>query len=138
MKQPQINVSLLASGVDIVGNIVLDHGVSLFGILNGTIISTRGLVHIGETGMVSGNIDGEHVQIDGTVQGDVRARDSVEINGRINGNIFYSGTIRLGPNAIIDGQLKRVGRDLIIETNDEADKAIVTPLSVVPRDASTA
>lgn len=31
------------------------------------------------------------------------------------GNIFYCGTIRLGERASIDGQLKRVARELVIE-----------------------
>jgi hypothetical protein len=33
----------------------------------------------------------------------------------VKGNIFYCGTIRLGPRAAIDGQLKRVARELTIE-----------------------
>lgn len=140
MKQQSMNVSLLASGIDIVGNIVLDHGVSLFGVLQGSVISTRGLVHIGETGMVTGNLDGEHVRIDGSVQGDIRARESVEINGRVSGTIYYSGTIRLGSHAIIDGQLKRVGRELVIEAADSAradsEKTVATPLSVVQREVA--
>ncbi|MCP1121505.1 bactofilin family protein [Robbsia andropogonis] len=107
-------VSLLSVGIDLDGNLVLDHGISVFGIVRGTIISSVGLLHIGETGRVTGNLDGEHVRVDGTVQGDIRARESIEVNGRVDGTIFYSGTIRLGPHAVIDGQLKRVGRDVLV------------------------
>ncbi|WP_320534287.1 bactofilin family protein [Robbsia andropogonis] len=107
-------VSLLSVGIDLDGNLVLDHGISVFGLVRGTIISSVGLLHIGETGRVTGNLDGEHVRVDGTVQGDIRARESIEVNGRVDGTIFYSGTIRLGPHAVIDGQLKRVGRDVLV------------------------
>jgi cytoskeletal protein CcmA (bactofilin family) len=88
-------------------------------------------LHIGDTGHIVGNLDGEHIRVDGSVEGDVRARESIEINGRVHGNIFYSGTIRLGPNAVMDGQLKRVSRDRVIDAPTEK----VPPLSVVQRDA---
>lgn len=60
-------------------------------------------------------MQGELVRIDGTVEGDVHARDTLEINGRVNGNVFYCGTIRLGPKASLNGQLKRVAREMVIE-----------------------
>ncbi|WP_429501025.1 bactofilin family protein (plasmid) [Robbsia andropogonis] len=120
-------VSLLSVGIDLDGNLVLDHGISVFGIVRGTIISSVGLLHIGETGRVTGNLDGEHVRVDGTVQGDIRARESIEVNGRVDGTIFYSGTIRLGPHAVIDGQLKRVGRD-----------GLVNPVGVSPEPSNVA
>jgi len=124
------NLSLLSSGVDIQGNVILDHGVSCFGIVKGSVISGQGLLHIGDTGHIVGNLDGEHIRVDGSVEGDVRARESIEINGRVHGNIFYSGTIRLGPNVVVDGQLKRISRDRVIDAPTEK----VPPLSVVQRD----
>lgn len=126
-----ISVSLLAAGIDIQGNVILDHGISCFGLVNGSMISNRGLLHVGDTGRIVGNLDGEHVRIDGSVEGDVRARETIEINGRVDGNIYYSGTIRLGPNAVIDGQLKRMARERVIEAANEK----APPLSVVQRDA---
>jgi cytoskeletal protein CcmA (bactofilin family) len=114
-QQNTLNVTLLAPGSTIEGNLILDHGVSLFGIVDGNLISNEGLLHVGPAGLVKGQVDGEHVRIDGTVEGDVRARGSLEINGRVKGNIFYCGTIRLGERASLEGQLKRVARELTIE-----------------------
>ncbi|WP_434667841.1 polymer-forming cytoskeletal protein [Paraburkholderia sp. A3BS-1L] len=114
-RQNTLNVTLLAPGSTIEGNLILDHGVSLFGIVDGNLISNEGLLHVGPAGLVKGQVDGEHVRIDGTVEGDVRARGSLEINGRVKGNIFYCGTIRLGERASLEGQLKRVARELTIE-----------------------
>jgi cytoskeletal protein CcmA (bactofilin family) len=65
---------------------------------------------------VKGPLEGEHVRIDGTVEGDVRARGILEINGRVRGNIYYCGTIRLGPRASLEGQISRVARELTIES----------------------
>lgn len=111
----QLNVTLLAPGAMIEGNLILDHGLSLFGIVDGNLIANEGLLHIGQGGLVKGQVEGEHVRVDGTVEGDLHARGSLEINGRVKGNIFYCGTIRLGPAASLEGQLKRVARELVIE-----------------------
>ena len=111
----QLNVTLLAPGATIEGNLILDHGLSLFGIVDGNLIANEGLLHIGQGGLVKGQVDGDHVRVDGTVEGDIHARGSLEINGRVKGNIFYCGTIRLGPSASLEGQFKRVARELVIE-----------------------
>jgi cytoskeletal protein CcmA (bactofilin family) len=108
MKPQPLNVTLLAAGATIHGDLILDHGLSAFGIVDGSLVSSAGLLHVGLGGMVKGTVQGEHVRIDGSVEGDVHARATLEINGRVKGSIFYCGTIRLGPRAAIDGQLKRV------------------------------
>ncbi|MFM0154884.1 polymer-forming cytoskeletal protein [Paraburkholderia sediminicola] len=115
MKTQQINVTLLAPGSTIHGDVILDHGLSAFGIISGNLVANAGLLHIAPGGMIKGQVEGEHVRIDGTVEGDVHARGSLEINGRVKGNIFYCGTIRLGPRAALDGQISRVSRELTIE-----------------------
>ncbi|WP_323122531.1 bactofilin family protein [Burkholderia alba] len=124
MKAQPINVTILAAGLVVEGTMILDHGLSVFAIANGDIISTAGLLHIGSGGIVKGKVQGELVRIDGTVEGDVHARDTLEINGRVNGSVYYCGTIRLGPKAALNGQLKRVPRELVIEAPTTA-----TPLN---------
>ena len=69
-----LNVTLLAAGSAIDGNLILDHGLSLFGIVDGNVITNDGLLHIGAGGLVKGRIEGEHVRVDATVEGDVHAR----------------------------------------------------------------
>ncbi|MFM0091596.1 polymer-forming cytoskeletal protein [Paraburkholderia sediminicola] len=115
MKTQPLSVTLLAAGVSIHGDMILDHGVSTFGIIDGNLISNAGLLHVGQGGMVKGEVEGEHVRIDGIVEGDVHARGILEINGRVKGNVFYCGTIRLGPRASLEGQIKRKSSELIVE-----------------------
>lgn len=115
MKAQPLTVTLLAPGSTIHGDVILDHGLSAFGIISGNLVANTGLLHVGPGGMIKGRVEGEHVRIDGTVEGDVRARGSLEINGRVKGNIFYCGTIRLGPRAALEGQISRVARELTIE-----------------------
>ncbi|MEZ0606235.1 polymer-forming cytoskeletal protein [Paraburkholderia sp. IW21] len=115
MKTQPLSVTLLAAGVSIHGDMILDHGVSTFGIIDGNLISNAGLLHVGQGGMVKGQVEGEHVRIDGNVEGDVHARGILEINGRVKGNVFYCGTIRLGPRASLEGQIRRKASELAIE-----------------------
>ncbi|WP_213766588.1 polymer-forming cytoskeletal protein [Caballeronia sp. dw_19] len=110
-----LNITLVAAGAALNGDLILDHGVSCFGLVDGSIVSTKGLLHVGEGGLIKGTAQGEHVQIDGKVEGDVHARESLEINGQVSGNIFYCGTIRLGPSASLNGALKRISKELTIE-----------------------
>ncbi|MEM5371872.1 polymer-forming cytoskeletal protein [Paraburkholderia azotifigens] len=111
----ELNITLISPGCTITGDMIVDHGVSCFGLLDGGIVSTQGLLHVGSGGLVKGTAQGEHVRIDGRVDGNVHARGSLEINGQVTGDILYCGTIRLGPNAAINGALKRVPRMLTIE-----------------------
>ena len=115
MKPQKMNVTLLAAGCTVQGDMVLDHGISMFGITNGSLVVSRGLLHVGLGGIVKGQVDGDHVRIDGTVEGDVRARETLEINGKVKGDIYYCSTIRLGPRAALDGKITRVARELTIE-----------------------
>lgn len=102
------NFSLIQAGLSIEGNIVADHGVSCFGLVGGDLLSARGLVHVGPEGLIRGTVQGDHVLVDGTVEGDVVARVSLHINGTVKGRIAYAGTIRLGPNAALEGTISRI------------------------------
>ncbi|WP_334021836.1 polymer-forming cytoskeletal protein [Burkholderia orbicola] len=115
MKTKAHNVTVLMAGLVVEGTLILDHGLSVFAIANGDIISTGGLLHIGAGGIVKGKVQGGIVRVDGVVEGDVHAREALEINGRVNGDVLYCGTIRLGPHAALNGQLRRVPRELVIE-----------------------
>ncbi|TGP40277.1 polymer-forming cytoskeletal protein [bacterium M00.F.Ca.ET.228.01.1.1] len=121
MKSQPLSVTLLSTGLSIHGNVILDHGLSSFGIVDGNVVSNSGLLHIGQGGMVKGQVEGEHVRIDGTVEGDVHARGVLEINGRVKGNVYYYGTIRLGPRASLEGQVKRKS-DLTIENSSNVQQ----------------
>jgi cytoskeletal protein CcmA (bactofilin family) len=120
----ELSITLIAPGCAINGDMIVDHGVSCFGLCAGSVISTRGLLHIGEGGLVKGSTQGEHVRIDGRVDGNVHARDSLEVNGHVSGDILYSGTIRLGPNASLNGTLKRVARMLTIDVAPASDATL--------------
>ena len=42
-------------------------GLDCFGLLDGGIVSTQGLLHVGAGGLVKGTAQGDHVRIDGRI-----------------------------------------------------------------------
>ncbi|MGF6265423.1 cytoskeletal protein CcmA (bactofilin family) [Paraburkholderia youngii] len=125
----ELSITLVSAGCTISGDMIVDHGISYFGLLDGGLISTQGLLHVGDGGLIKGSVQGEHVRIDGRVDGNVHARGTLEINGHVSGDIMYCGTIRLGPRAALNGTLKRVARMLTVEP--------ATSESVIPEVAAT-
>ncbi|KAF7962403.1 hypothetical protein AWV80_22180 [Cupriavidus sp. UYMU48A] len=100
--------SVLNQGMSIHGDVAADHGITCLGLIDGNLSSSAGLLHVGAGGMVRGKVEGDHVIVDGTVEGDVAARSTLLINGRVKGEIFYAGTIRLGPNVNLESKISRV------------------------------
>jgi cytoskeletal protein CcmA (bactofilin family) len=107
----ELSVSIIAPGCSIEGNAVAEKGISILGLVTGDVYSRSGLLHIGDDGRVIGDIDGMDVLIDGKVEGTVRARGTLSINGRVRGDIRYA-TIRLGEDADLDGcRIQRIRPD---------------------------
>ncbi|TFE36911.1 polymer-forming cytoskeletal protein [Paraburkholderia dipogonis] len=130
----ELSITLVSAGCTISGDMIVDHGISYFGLLDGGLISTQGLLHVGNGGLIKGNVQGDHVRIDGRVDGNVHARGALEINGHVSGDIMYCGTIRLGPRAALNGTLKRVSRMLTIEP--ATDESTNQQVPVVDRGVS--
>ncbi|WP_020201328.1 polymer-forming cytoskeletal protein [Cupriavidus sp. WS] len=97
------NFSLIQAGLCIHGDLVSDHGITCMGIIDGDVSSSSGLVHIARGAVIRGSVEGEHVVVDGVVEGEVKARTSLLVNGRVMARIFYGGTIRLGIEADLEG-----------------------------------
>ena len=81
------SVNIIASETYIKGIIEAAYMIQIEGVLEGD-IKAQDLVHITETGKISGNIDAKTVFIDGEVSGEIVA-DKVEIGekGRVTANI---------------------------------------------------
>ncbi|MCK4120425.1 bactofilin family protein [Ralstonia nicotianae] len=125
MKEP-LAISIVNRGMAVHGNVDLDHGGSVLGLVNGNLISSKGLLHIGQGAVVKGDVTGDFVLVEGTVEGDVNAHTSLIVRGRIKGEIRYAGTIRLGTDAHLEGRISRVHR-LANEPSAVIEPAIEAP-----------
>jgi cytoskeletal protein CcmA (bactofilin family) len=64
---------------------------------------------VSETGSIEGNVEAENVMLNGTVKGDIVARDRVVLGAtaRVQGNVYY-GVIEMTLGAQIMGKLTSV------------------------------
>ena len=110
--------NVLNSDVEIKGNLKFTGELSLEGKLEGE-VTADGALHLGETGTVNGNINANTVVIRGKVNGNVVAKDKVELKSKAE--VF--GDIRAAKLSIEEG-VTFVGRT---EVNPNKVAPSVTP-----------
>jgi len=121
--------SLVGVKTDIKGDIVFSGGLRIDGKVKGNITAKgegNGTLVLSENAVIVGNITVPHVIVNGTVKGNVRAAERIEIQhkGEITGDVYYK-VIEMAMGAVVNGGLVR-------ETGDSArDKATVTRLKPV-------
>jgi cytoskeletal protein CcmA (bactofilin family) len=118
---PEAGLSVIASGMKIVGDIESTGVVKIEGIVEGAVRGARQLL-LGRQGTVHGDIRAHEVVIGGTVIGSIVADERVEIQGtsRVQGDIHtksivvleggvINGTVRMGE--IPAKELREAGTD---------------------------
>ena len=110
-KQPPIK-SLIAEGSQIDGNFRFADGLRIDGAVVGNISGNPDLANIlviSETASVTGEIQADHIIINGTVKGPVHARLMLELQpkARITGDVHYTA-LEMHQGAIIAGQLRPI------------------------------
>ena len=120
--------TLLGRTANLNGDLEFSGGLHLDGRVNGNVRSTAadgGALSVSETGFIEGSVQVTSIVMNGTVNGDMHARERLVLGGkaRVNGNVYY-GVIEMAPGAVITGKL--------IPLTDEAGSA-ATP---VPGDAN--
>jgi cytoskeletal protein CcmA (bactofilin family) len=112
--QPPIK-SLIAQGSRIEGNLKFTEGLRIDGEVFG---DTRAnpeqpsILVISEAAVVQGEIQADHVIINGTVRGPVHARELLELQpkARIEGDVYYRA-LEMHQGAVIAGQLRPIESD---------------------------
>lgn len=107
-KQPAIK-SLIALQCQIEGNFIFADGMRLDGAVHGNLTGLRerpSILVISESGLVTGEVEADHIIINGTVHGPVRARVMLELQpkARITGDVFYK-VLEMHQGALLDGRL---------------------------------
>ncbi|MEZ5459148.1 MAG: polymer-forming cytoskeletal protein [Steroidobacteraceae bacterium] len=101
--------TLIARSARLQGDIEFSGGLHLEGHVIGNVRTQQGeaaTLWVSEQGCVEGCVDVPNVVLNGTVNGDVHARDRVVIGAtaRVNGNVHY-GTIEMALGAQVSGKL---------------------------------
>lgn len=101
--------TLVGAEARIQGDIEFKGGLHIDGHVRGNVISTdeqHGVLSISERGCVEGVVAAPHVRLNGTVKGDVKATDRVELGpcARVIGNVQYK-LIEMAVGAEVNGKL---------------------------------
>ena len=114
--QPPIK-SLIAQGTRIDGDLKFNEGLRIDGEVFGDIratADTSSMLVISEAAVVQGEVQADHVIVNGTVRGPVIAKELLELQpkARIEGDVSYMA-LEMHQGAVISGQLKplMVGAD---------------------------
>jgi cytoskeletal protein CcmA (bactofilin family) len=110
-QQPSSNNidTLLGRGTHVSGDVVFTGGFHLDGRVTGNVRAEQGaasILIVSEHGCIEGSVEVGHVILNGTVKGDIIARERVELGpkARVNGNVYY-GVIEMAIGAEINGKL---------------------------------
>ena len=125
------NKNVLNSDVEIKGNLKFSGELVFEGKLEGE-VNADGVLHLGETGVVNGNINVNTVVIRGKVNGNVIAKDKIELKSKAE--LF--GDVRASKLAIEEG-VTFVGRTEV-NPNKVAPSAPPQPRGVTPAEPAKA
>ena len=100
------NETIISSMVKISGSLTSDGDVRINGTLEEGEINAKGTVFVGEDGTVKANIKADRCVVAGTVEGNVKASESVEIlsSGKINGEIISGGHLIIESGGVFIGK----------------------------------
>jgi cytoskeletal protein CcmA (bactofilin family) len=104
--------SLIAAGVEIVGDVSITDGLRIDGQLEGNVLckdTARGLLVLSEKGSIVGGAKVYDAVINGTIRGDLEVDHFLELqsNARVTGNIRYR-QLRMECGATVDGKLEHL------------------------------
>ena len=101
--------TLLGKAATVNGDLEFSGGLHLDGRINGNVRSNAsdgGALSVSESGFIEGSVEVTNIVMNGTVNGDMHARERLVLGGkaRVNGNVHY-GVIEMAPGAVITGKL---------------------------------
>jgi cytoskeletal protein CcmA (bactofilin family) len=127
--------TLLGKTATLNGDLEFSGGLHLDGRVNGNVRSNAadgGALSVSESGFIEGNVEVTNIVMNGTVNGDMHARDRLVLGGsaRVNGNVHY-GVIEMAPGAVITGKLIPLakGQESSAETQAEGAPAVAAAKS---------
>jgi len=98
MNTPSTSKNTLASDVEIKGNLKFSGELTFDGKLEGE-IQTDGILNLGDSAVISGNINAQSVVVRGKITGNINAKEKIEIKAKAE--LF--GDIRASKLAVEEG-----------------------------------
>lgn len=110
--------TLISAGTTVKGDISSNADLRIDGTIVGNINCSAKIV-IGTSGLVEGDIFGNHADIVGKISGNIRVKELLQLHGEcvVNGNI-YAAKLQIEPSATFNGQC-HMGANIVDMTNNE-------------------
>lgn len=110
--------TLISAGTTLKGDISSNADLRIDGTIIGNINCTAKIV-IGSSGLVEGDIFGNHADIVGKISGNIRVKELLQLRGEcvVNGNI-YAAKLQIEPTATFNGQC-HMGANVVDMSNTE-------------------
>jgi cytoskeletal protein CcmA (bactofilin family) len=107
--------TLLGKAANLQGDLEFAGGLHLDGRINGNVRSSAadgGALSVSESGFIEGRVEVTSIVMNGTVNGDMIARERLVLGekARVNGNVHY-GVIEMASGAVITGKLIPLNSD---------------------------
>jgi cytoskeletal protein CcmA (bactofilin family) len=115
-KQTSMRIdTLLGKAANLQGDLEFAGGLHLDGRINGNVRSSAadgGALSVSESGFIEGRVEVTSIVMNGTVNGDMVARERLVLGekARVNGNVHY-GVIEMASGAVITGKLIPLNND---------------------------
>ena len=127
--------TLLGRTANLNGDLEFSGGLHLDGRVNGNVRSSAedgGALSVSESGFIEGRVEVTNIVMNGTVNGDMHARERLVLGGkaRVNGNVYY-GVIEMAPGAVITGKLIPLSNGAVGAAAAPADDAATEDRSKV-------
>jgi cytoskeletal protein CcmA (bactofilin family) len=114
--------TLISAGTTVKGDISSNSDLRIDGTIIGNVTSTSKIV-VGASGNVEGDISGTQADVVGTISGNIKAKDLLQLRGEciVNGNI-HAGKLQVEPTATFNGQC-HMGNVVEMANNSNGNKA---------------
>lgn len=101
--------TLIGAGTRVIGDVQFTGGLHVDGVIQGnvgTLPNAAATLSVSDSGLVEGLVQVPNVVLNGTVNGDIRASERVELGAtaKVSGNVHY-GLIEMTMGAQINGKL---------------------------------
>lgn len=107
--------SLIGKQTELSGDVRFSGGLLIQGAVKGNVTAdedSRSVLNVTETGTIEGEVRVPNIVLNGSVVGDVRARERIELasNARVTGNVYYA-LIEMAMGAEVNGNLVHSGEE---------------------------
>jgi cytoskeletal protein CcmA (bactofilin family) len=124
------SVSYVGPGLHLEGKVEVDEGLVVEGEVEGTITSTDNNLTVGKKGRICGELVGSVIEVRGTVEGEIYARDLVRLysSAVIDGTIYCKKLV-MDEGAVFNGSVDmnwdgEVAEDVPTENVDSEEKVL--------------